>query len=271
MKIFGHRILPLLILTFVFLVLTATAASAVVKTLPITQQWQHKDTNMLCLPGASMVPHNWDHAVNPAPGCAHCAYYCAPASISMFAMYRGIAGVKIQQDQIYDNGKSTGGELTGDGVLQTHGIGMFDMAPPNGPADEVGAAFTWAIGVPYKWGPASAGFPTLDGVFLNMCIDDNIPVLWCDHFGWPQGIYPPPDEDTFDYNGHAKIIAGYNDNGTAVTNDDLYLIYDPWPVSGSPYWVASGTVVDNKDVYYADYDPVAVESRSWGGVKSLYR
>ena len=43
-------------------------------------------------------------------------------------------------------------------------------------------------------------------------------------------------EDAAEVNGHAKIIAGYDDKDTADFADDEYLIYDPWPTSGSPYW-----------------------------------
>jgi hypothetical protein len=77
-------------------------------------------------------------------------------------------------------------------------------------------------------------------------------------------------EDAAEVNGHAKVIAGYDDQGTADFADDWYQIYDPWPTSGSPYWVPAATVLDVRDVYMADFDVVPNESMTWGGVKNLF-
>jgi hypothetical protein len=56
------------------------------------------------------------------------------------------------------------------------------------------------------------------------------PVLWLDHNGWPdnQSAAYPPEEARYDQ-GHAKVIGGYDDKGTAEFSDDLCLIFDPWP------------------------------------------
>lgn len=259
-----------ILLVLAVLLLPALAAAKTV-TLPVTQAWQHKDTSMNCVPGGSAAPHLWDHAVNPPPGCGHCGYYCAPASISMYATFRGITGAKAQQDDIYDNGKFTQGEILGDGIIQTHGVGMYDGVSPMGVGGaEVQTAFQWSLGALYTWGVNVGGAPMTDA-YIQLSIDDWTPILWCDHYGYPAEINPPLPDDAFEVNGHAKIIAGYNDKDTATYADDEYLIYDPWPASGSPYWVPTGTVLDVRDVYMADIDVVPNEETSWGSVKALYR
>lgn len=236
-------------------------------TLPVTQVWQHKDTNMVCTIEGVGVTHTWNHAVVPAPGCAHCGYYCAPASISVYALYRGRVGAQTQQDDIYDQGKFLGGEILGDGSVQTEGLGMWDTAT----SPEVQNSFAFAVATPVQWGPGGSPNPPMTNQLVIDCIDDNIPILWCDHGGYPEEMYPPPDLETVENSGHAKIIAGYDDKGTADFADDEYQIYDPWPNAASPYWVASGVVLDAADVFLADSLPVAVETSSWGKVKSLYR
>ncbi len=260
----------LLILTTALFLLPVAADSTTV-TLSITQAWQHKDTNMNCTVGASAVPHALNHAVTPPPGCGHCGYYCAPASISMYAMYRGKTGAVIQQDDIYDNGKFSQGEIMGDGIIQTHAVGMYDATSPLGVGGaEVQAAFAWSLGAFVQWG-VNVSAPPMTDAYIHLSIDSNTPILWCDHYGYPSEVYPALPEDAAEVNGHAKIIAGYDDKDTADYIDDEYLIYDPWPTSGSPYWVPSATVLDVRDVYMSDIDVVPTEKATWSGVKALFR
>ncbi len=256
------------------LLLAPTLAGAKVVTLNIPQLWQHKDTVMPCVAvpnPCGPVVHAANHA---AAACRHCGYYCVPACIAMISLYRGGGGNKVLQDWIYDNGKLSGGEIPGDGILQTHGVGMFDRsALASGLPDEVVTAFQWTRGLAliYIWGPVNQGFLPLTPAYIIQCLDDNIPIIWCDHFGWPDGIYPPPVDEIAECSGHAKIIAGYNDQGTAATGDDRYFIFDPWPVSGSPYWIGQQPLLDPRDVFYADFDPVPDEQITWGVVKELFR
>jgi hypothetical protein len=243
-----------------------------VLTLPVPLVWQHKDTNMNCVAQPPAPPVNAPHAVNHAPGCRHCGYYCAPASISMYAQYRGRVGIQIQQDDIYDQGKFLHGEIPANGITETTGIGMFDVPViMGGPGGEVQTAFAFAVGTPYQWGLVPMGGNPMTHGLVIACIDDNIPLLWCDHYNWPEGMDPPPDPANDELTGHCKVIAGYDDKCTADYNDDEYYIYDPWPLSSSPYWQAANTVISPLDVYLADFDPTPNTTSSWGGVKNLYR
>lgn len=207
-------------------------------TLALALNCQHKDTVMQCIPdGAFCVPPNGPHAWNHASGadglygtvddCPHCTCYCVPACISMIAAYRGRAGIFIQQDDIYDNGKSAGGEITGNGFIETHGVGMFDGA--GGFPKEVQTSFQWSLGMG-AYIEHNVTNP-LNNVTLASYIALGYPVLWLDRDGWPahqSALYPSP---TYRADmGHAKVIAGWDDNGTLLdTSDDLCLIFDPWP------------------------------------------
>jgi hypothetical protein len=238
-------------------------------TLAITQVWQHKNTTMSCTAtGGTNTIHATDHAVNPPPGGPHCGYYCAPASISMYALYRGKTGILTQQDQIYDNGKFTQGEAPGDGIIQTHGFGMFSAPVGGVGGPEVQAAFAWSVGTPVEWGTLY-GLP-LTGKDVIALIVQNKPILWADHGGYPAEVNPPLPQEWIDVNGHAKIIAGYDDKGTAAYSDDEYLIYDPWPTSGSPYWLAQSSVLDTKDLYITDGTVIPTNRSSVGELKSKY-
>ncbi len=250
------------------------AAGANVVVLNVPQIWQHKDTVMNCVAQPNPcgpVIHPWNHAL---AGCAHCSYYCVPAAIAMVCAYRGTT---VPQDSIYDNGKSCCGEIQGNNKLDTHGVGMFDRsALAQGLPDEVHAGFLWArqpwSPVIYIWGPVSQGYPGLSLAYLERCIRDGIPVIWCDHGGWPSNMEPYPSQEIQEVSGHAKVIDGYNDNGTPQnTADDQFHIVDPWPSSGSPYWVAATALQDTLDVFYADFDPVPAEQTTWSAVKRLFR
>lgn len=246
------------------------AADAATVTLSITQVTQHKDTTMSCTAtGGTSTVHAVDHAVNPPPGDGHCGYFCAPASISMYALYRGKSGTQTQQDDIYDQGKFTQGETQADGTIQTHGVGMFSAMTGGGVGGpEVQAAFSFAVGTPTEWG-TNYGLPFTAAEVISQ-INANTPILWADHHGYPSQVNPPLPEEWIDVNGHAKIIAGYNDQGTPGTSDDEYLIYDPWPNTGSPYWLGQASVLDTKDLYITHTQTVDSEESSFGNLKSKY-
>ena len=74
--------------------------------------------------------------------------------------------------------------------------------------------------------------------------------------------------------GHAKVIAGYDDSDTADFKDDLCLIYDPWPEYNDmsilpknatkgpggtfdPYWLPLNDVnlSDKDDIHIVDKYP----------------
>jgi len=74
--------------------------------------------------------------------------------------------------------------------------------------------------------------------------------------------------------GHAKVIGGYDDAGTADYADDLCLIYDPWPEYNDnsvlplnatngpggtydPYWLPLNDVnlSDTSDIHIVDTHP----------------
>ena len=258
-----------LALGIAMILVIAGAAQGTIQSLPITQVWQHKDTTMSCTaPGGNNLVHAHDHAVNPPPGDPHCGYYCAPASIAMYALYRGKAGSQTQMDDIYDNGKFTQGEVQSDGTIQTHGFGMFSAFTGSVGGPEVQTAFAWAVAAPLEWG-STYGPPMTGGEIISQ-INGNTPILWIDHGGYPNEVNPPLPEEWENYNGHAKLIAGYDDKNTAVFNDDEYLIFDPWPTSGSPYWAPHSTVVNGTDLYITDGGPLPTERRSMAEIKSEF-
>lgn len=215
------------------------ASSLGVSTIPMTLVYQYKNSQMVCTAGAPCTgsspdpPHEWDHAAgddgvfNTADDCPHCSAYSAPASIAMFATAFGRGGRFIQQDAIYDNGKSVPPEIPDDNTIQTHGVGMFDGT--GGQPKEVQAAMAWAMGTQVTLTEHSASDP-LSAELLKTYIASGRPVLWMDHGGWPvnqSSLYPSAANK--DLQGHVKVIAGYDDRGTSGTGDDLCLIYDPWP------------------------------------------
>ncbi len=255
-------------LLILFVVLTVAAcwsveARAIQNTLAVTQIWQHKDTNMPCVPGGSAVPHAWNHA----PLCVHCGTYCAPAACAMYGAFMGKVPPFINQDNIYDNAKLLGGEILNNNMLETHGLGMYPglgMKPP-----EIQTAFNYAVGIaPFQFGPNGTANPLLTCSDVIWCIVTGIPILWIDMGSWPQDQTNVPEELYYD-SGHCKIIAGYDDNDTADCNDDFYLIYDPWPNSGSPYWLPQNQVIDPVDVYLSTTSVYESEDTSWGAIKQI--
>jgi len=247
-------------------------------TWPILLNWQHKDSNMICLPdGPFCLPPNAAHVWNDAKGadgiygtaddCPHCSCYCAPACISMIAAYRGMAGNFIVQDNIYDCGKSTLGEINKNGAIETHGVGMFDGT--GGWPTEVQTAFQWSLGCAYIEHNSTN---PLTIFLLAQYIAQGYPVLWLDRDGWPTNQSASYPSLTYKADmGHAKVIAGWDDSGTLVdTSDDNCLIFDPWPeyVDASilpvnatqgpggtfdPYWLPLDDVLnDTNDIFLRD-------------------
>lgn len=208
-------------------------------TMPITLVYQHKDSHNLCVAGAPCpgvapdLPHAWDHVAGDdgvygtADDCPHCSAYSVPAAVSMLAAAYGRTGQYVQQDRIYDNGKSVAPEVTGDNTIQTHGVGMYDGS--GGQPDEVQDAVKWALGVGLSVNRHGSGAP-LTATELDQYITTHRPVLWVDRDGWPanQSVSYPSSADRA-YQGHAKVISGYDDNNTVGTDDDRVLVYDPWP------------------------------------------
>ena len=256
-------VFPFAIVTLVLCM--ATTAFAAQVTLAVPQVWQHKDTNMLCAVDGNVNIHPWNHA----PNCPHCKMYCAPAACAMYAAFEGRVAPFTNQDNIYDVAKVSQGEISGDGVIETHGVGMFvgiGGAPP-----EVQGAFTYAVGMqPFQHGPVAGGFPLITPLIVEAFINNNQPVLWVDVASWPADMDSIP-ADIINESGHCKIIAGYNDNGTVGNfGDDTFLIIDPWPTSGSPYWLNQALVMDPTDIYLTITGPVAAGKPTWGGIKGLF-
>lgn len=247
----GIRLVPVLVIALVFG--SASALAAIVLDLsgdedldasingmnivPITLVIQHKDTHNVCVAGppcpgvAPDIPHAWDHAAGTdgvfgtVDDCPHCSAYSAPAAISMIATAYGRTGQYLQQDRIYDNGKSVPPEVTGDNQMQTHGVGMFDGT--GGQPEEVQDALRWALGVGLGVNHHDSSDPITASI-LEQYASTSRPVLWIDHGGWPVNLsssYPANRADQ----GHAKVISGYDDNNTITTDDDFVLVYDPWP------------------------------------------
>jgi hypothetical protein len=257
-------LLPLIVLALI--AGFAATSFAHMSTLAVPQIWQHKDTNMQCIPGGSAAIHasNAAHVLH----CPHCKMYCVPASCAMYAAFTGRAAPFTNQDDIYDNGKFGPPEIMGDGIIQTHGVGMY--VGIGGTPLEVQTAFTYAVGMaPFQHGPVASGFPAITSVIIQAYIDNNQPVLWVDVANWPADMDSIPPELEYE-SGHCKVIAGYSDAGTADPADDTFLIYDPWPTSGSPYWQAQNAVIDPTDVYLSVTGPIAAGTPNWGNIKDMF-
>jgi len=245
---------------------------------------QHKDTMMLCKAGVPCPPvPSPPHVPNDVKGvdlvygtnddCPHCSAYCAPASIAMIATFRGVGLPFTQQDDIYDAGKKTAGEIQGNGIIETHGMGMFSGILGTGSPWEVQDAFNWSIGlhIQHNQGDGTA----LTAAQLESYIVLGHPVLWLDHGGFPENLSSQAYSSSYTAEqGHAKVIAGYYNNDTADRVDDLCLIFDPWPEyndkgilpvnatkgpggSFDPYWLPLNDVnlSDPLDQYLVDTWP----------------
>ena len=266
----------------VFTIDTPEEARALgVVTTPITLVYQHKDTSMPCVPCIIPTPHGWNHAkgvdgiYGNVDDCPHCSCYCAPASISMIALYRGFSSPITDQDIIYDSAEMEGafGEVMGNLTIERHGVGMCDGTGAT--PIEVQTAFQAAIGPFVQHNQSGIHFPPLTPTQLQHYIAMQHPVLWLDHNGWPTNMSTAyPSSEYRSDQGHAKVIAGYNDSGTADSVDDLCLIYDPWPEYNDlsvlhvnatkgpggtfdPYWLPLNDVnlSDTSDIYLVDTFP----------------
>ena len=199
--------------------------------------YQQKDTALPCNPCITDPllnpdPHAENHAAGPNgtygdfDDCPHCSAYCAPASIAMIARAYGRAGAKIEEDVIYDEGKQSDGEIQHSATIESHGVGMYHGAGVTLP--EVQDALDFALD-PIKHDEYNAGNLMTETILRNS-IENRQPVLWLDHNNFPKNQsdeYPPPAAKL--EQGHAKVIADYDDRGTSNVSDDRCLIYDPWP------------------------------------------
>jgi len=241
--------------------------------------YQHKDSTMGCTPcpASEQGTHSWNHApgldgiYGTADDCPHCSTYCAPACIAMIVTAYGKTGNRIKQDHIYEFAEQTYG-TPADGHIDSHGVGMFDGSGVPAQLLEVQMALDWALDgiTSYQHDGVTLDWSTLrDYILLDR------PVLWLDHGGWPanQSDEYPSFEDRQNQ-GHAKIIAAYDDRGTGSETDDLCLIYDPWPEYNDksllptnatkgpqntfdPYWLHQGDVLgDINDIFLIPVDPV---------------
>ncbi len=210
--------------------------------------------------------HDWNCAT--ANTCPYCSGYCAPAAASMIGLFVGQVAPFVDIDNIYDNAKVVG-EIMGNGILETRGEGMYAGVGSTPP--EVQNAFTYSSGiVPFQHGPSGTPNPLINYEIIRWYIDNIHLVLWVDIGNWPadQGVLVG---DVLTASGHCRIIAGYDDLDTpADLSDDLLLIYDPWPTSGSTYWLALGLVVDVNDVYLSTNQAFANEEATWGQIKNMF-
>ena len=207
--------------------------------------------------------------------CPHCIVYSGPACIQMINGYRS-GGPLVSQDQIYDDSEyDTGaGEQRGDMICQRHGYGVLDGT--GGSIAEIQKVFDNWINPHHQHSQWDAS--NLTASTLASYIAGAYPVLWDDHGGWPSNMdptWPIPPENTMQ--GHYKVIAGYDDQGTPGVSDDLALIYDPWPgyndltalnptplppgavpgpggaSSPDPYWLPVSTVLgDTNDLFLVE-------------------
>jgi len=208
--------------------------------------------------------------------CPHCSVYSGPACIQMVWAYR-FGGPPIPpQDIIYDMCEldKPVGELQGSGVIERHGYGVLDGTAGSPP--EIQTAFMAFIGPVFQhnqWDASALTFQTLESYIVN-----GFPLIWDDHNGWPSNMdlrWPSPPDNQFQ--GHYKVIAGYDDGNTVGNSqDDFALIYDPWPgyndalaqnptplpagaVAGptgqpDPYWLPVGSVLgDVGDLFLVEF------------------
>jgi hypothetical protein len=193
----------------------------------------------------------------------------------MIALFRGFASPATDQDVLYDIGELevASGEISGDLNIQRHGVGMCDGTGAT--PIEVQTAFLSVLGVYVQHDYSGMNSPPLTPSQLQQYITTWHPVLWLDHNGWPTNMSTSyPSSEYRSDQGHAKVIAGYDDQDTADFSDDLCLIYDPWPEYNDlgvlyvnatkgpggtfdPYWLPLNDVnlSDTSDIYVVDTYP----------------
>jgi hypothetical protein len=275
-----------LLMLLVVLLTTCVSPQSSEIIIPMNLVYQHKDSTATIqmqvgtghLSGYGLYDHPWNGAAGPdnvygnilgPDDCEHCSTYCAPASIAMMA---DAYGISVEQDYIYDSYKIHALEINGDNVIQTHGLGMDHGGGTPSTQPEVQNALSGVLGMGYD----QHSVPSLDWMKLkNDFIEMKRPVLWLDLNGWPENQYNEWPADPGRANqGHAKVIAGYDDRGTADPSDDLSLIYDPWPeyndksklplnaIKGpqdtfDPYWLPTTDVLsDTSDIFLIPVDPI---------------
>lgn len=158
------------------------------KTLSMTWQLQHKDTQMLCLDGDDETGSNaWDQA-HSLRG-IHGRNYCARASIAMLASYYG---GKLSQDRItYEifGGRIPEGDLGHDKPVSYA---------------QINNALTWALGVAVPMSVTKPSFAQ-----IKAWIDANQPI--------PTTIP-----------GHMRVIDGYWEWSVGPLTFQFLHVLDPW-------------------------------------------
>ncbi len=169
---------------------SATSAS---KTLGITWQLQHKDTNMLCLDGDNETgDFAWD-APHVDRG-AHGNKYCVRASVSMIASYYGGT---LSQDRIsYEIFKDF---FPGPEFDLGHDIGV---APPPDPAET--DILSWALGQPVLLHTGKPDFQE-----IKNWIDADQPIM-------------------SRIRGHMRVIDGYTEFTLSTVEFQFIHLLDPW-------------------------------------------
>jgi hypothetical protein len=269
------------------LLLLSTAARATVITLDVPQHVQHRDTEYVwCEICQNHGPHHqFDAPIPPwGNGCPHCAAYSVPAAIMMIHDFRQLPGCPCCQECFYNRYKYLDGEIPDDFFFTTHGIGFWE--------EEVLAAFRDALGGLYLFREHAADpsvYP-MTAWRLRQLIAMDTPVLWSDKDGYPVEYMPPEvvQELVARDQGHLKVLAGYDDMDTyCMTDDDLVLVYDPWPsppgcpYPESPYWVSVNEIVaaETNDYFLVDRfgGTIIAESEqplggtSWSNARHLVR
>ena len=255
-------------------------AGATVTTIPLPQLWQHKDGECrACVVvdppwcPTPPIPHPELHALE---GCPHCAAYCAPASIMMMRRYRGYPYCPGSQDCVYERNKWTDGETRNNGVIESHGVGMYDQEVYEGFLDALYQIHLFNNG---PIGPAAYPISPWD---LRQLICMDRPVLWIDRDGYPPDMPPQVIQNMMERGeGHTKVLAGYDDQGTyCFVEDDLVQVYDPWPSSGSPYWAPVPQVLysDPRDIFASDgiggvdvAESLSLDATAWSNGRHLVR
>jgi formylglycine-generating enzyme required for sulfatase activity len=158
------------------------------KIIPITWQFQHKDTNMLCLDGDAETGNNaWD--TEHTNRGEHGNMYCARASLSMMVSYYGS---NLTQDRIsYEIFK--GGPPEGD---LGHNVGVS--------LSQIDQSINWAMGMTIT---RQDGKPSFEQI--KTWIDNQQPVY---------SVIP----------GHARLINGYSEFTLNDKLYQFIRILDPW-------------------------------------------
>ena len=158
------------------------------KSLPITWQLQHKDTNMLCLDGDAEIGGNaWDRP-HTSRG-EHGNMYCARATLTMMASYYG---GELSQDRISYQ-IFGGGQPEGD---LGHNVGVS--------LEQIDQSINWALGMSIQRQDGKPTFQQIKG--------------WIDA---DRPIYSV-------IRGHARLIVGYHEFSSNIGTIQFLHLLDPW-------------------------------------------